>query len=90
MFSSSSNVEELHVKEESRDKTFITNAVNLMKEHYADAEYNLERFCTRHGLQQDIGQQENAGPDGTAHRTVYEELPSERGATDDTGRIWEM
>ena len=31
MFSSSSNVEELHVKEESRDKTFITNAVNLMK-----------------------------------------------------------
>ena len=44
MFSSSSNVEELHVKEESRDKTFITNAVNLMKEHYADAEYNLERF----------------------------------------------
>ena len=44
MFSSSSNVAELHVKEESRDKTFITNAVNLMKEHYADAEYNLERF----------------------------------------------
>ena len=30
MFSSSSNVEELHVKEESRDKTFITNAVNLI------------------------------------------------------------
>lgn len=44
MFSASSNVEELHVKEESRDKTFITNAVNLMKENYADAEYNLERF----------------------------------------------
>ena len=44
MFSSSSNVEELHVKEEARDKTFITNAVNLMKEHYADAEYILERF----------------------------------------------
>lgn len=44
MFSASSNVAELHVKEESRDKTFITNAVALMKEHYADAEYNLERF----------------------------------------------
>ena len=39
------------------------------------------------GYTVDIGQQENAGPDGTAHRTVYEELPSERGATDDTGRI---
>ncbi len=44
MFSASSNVEELHVKEESRDKTFITNAVSLMKENYADSEYNLERF----------------------------------------------
>ena len=44
MFSASSNVDELHVKEESRDKTFITNAVNLMKENYADSEYNLERF----------------------------------------------
>ncbi len=44
MFSASSNIEELHVQEESRDKTFITNAINLMKEHYADSEYNLERF----------------------------------------------
>lgn len=44
MFSSSSNVEELHVREESRDKAFITNAVNLMTQHYADSEYNLECF----------------------------------------------
>lgn len=44
MFSASSKVEELHVKEESRDKTFITNAVNLMNTNYADPEYNLERF----------------------------------------------
>lgn len=44
MFSSSSKVEELHVREESRDKTFITNAVNLMTQHYADSEYNLECF----------------------------------------------
>lgn len=44
MFSASSKVEELHVQEESRDKTFITNAVNLMKENYADPEYNLECF----------------------------------------------
>ena len=44
MFSASSNIEELHVQEESRDKTFITNAINLMKENYADSEYNLERF----------------------------------------------
>ncbi len=44
MFSASSNVEELHIQEESRDKTFITNAVNLMKENYADADYNLDRF----------------------------------------------
>ncbi len=44
MFSASSNVEELHVREESRDKMFITNAVNLMTQHYADSEYNLECF----------------------------------------------
>jgi len=44
IFSASSNVEELHIQEESRDKVFITNAVNLMKENYADSEYNLERF----------------------------------------------
>lgn len=44
MFSASSNIEELHVQEESRDKTFIINAINLMKENYADSEYNLERF----------------------------------------------
>jgi signal transduction histidine kinase/ligand-binding sensor domain-containing protein/CheY-like chemotaxis protein/AraC-like DNA-binding protein len=44
MFSSSSNIEELHIQEESRDKTFITTAINLMKENYADSEYNLERF----------------------------------------------
>ena len=86
MFSSSSNVEELHVKEESRDKTFITNAVNLMKEHYADAEYNLERFVRDMATARHWSTR-NAGPDGTAHRTVYEELPSERGATDDTGGI---
>lgn len=44
MFSASSKVEELHVKEESRDKTFITNAINLMNRNFADPEYNLERF----------------------------------------------
>lgn len=44
MFSASSNVEELPIKEESRDKLFIMNAVNLMKANYADSEYNLERF----------------------------------------------
>ena len=35
MFSASSDVAELHVKEESKDKTFITRAVKLMKENYA-------------------------------------------------------
>lgn len=44
LFSASSNVEELNIQEESRDKTFIIKAVQLMQEHYADAEYNLERF----------------------------------------------
>lgn len=44
MFSASSKVEELHVREESRDKTFITNAVNLMTQNYADSEYTLECF----------------------------------------------
>ena len=86
MFSSSSNVEELHVKEESRDKTFITNAVNLMKEHYADAEYNLERFVRDMGYSKTLVNKKNAGPHRATYRTVYEELPSERGATNDTGR----
>lgn len=44
IFSASSNVEELHLQEKSRDKAFITNAVNLMKENYADSAYNLDRF----------------------------------------------
>lgn len=44
MFSASSNVSELHVREESRDKIFVTNAVNLMTANYAESEYNLERF----------------------------------------------
>jgi signal transduction histidine kinase/ligand-binding sensor domain-containing protein/DNA-binding response OmpR family regulator len=44
MFSASSNIDELHVQEESRDKIFITTAVNLMTKNYADPEYNLERF----------------------------------------------
>jgi signal transduction histidine kinase/DNA-binding response OmpR family regulator len=44
MFSAGCDVEELHIREESRDKIFITNAVNLMAKNYADSEYNLERF----------------------------------------------
>lgn len=44
MFSASSDATELHVKEESKDKTFITRAVKLMKENYANSEYNLDRF----------------------------------------------
>lgn len=50
MFSASSNVEELHIQEESRDKVFITNAINLMKKNYADSEYNLERFVRDMGF----------------------------------------
>lgn len=49
MFSVSSSIEELHIKEESRDEIFITTAVNLMKENYADPEYNLERFVRNMG-----------------------------------------
>lgn len=44
MFSTNSKVEELHIKEESRDKTFIANAIGLMEKHYPEAEYNLECF----------------------------------------------
>lgn len=44
MFSASGDVAELHVKEESKDKTFIMRAVKLMKENYADSEYSLDRF----------------------------------------------
>lgn len=43
-FSTSSNVEELHIKEESKDQAFIAKAADLMKRHYADPEYTLENF----------------------------------------------
>lgn len=38
------DINRLPIREESRDKTFMSNAINLMKENYCDSEYNLERF----------------------------------------------
>mgnify|MGYP001025201939 FL=1 len=43
-FSASNDVGELHIKEESRDQQFISKALGLMKQHFADSEYNLECF----------------------------------------------
>lgn len=43
-FSACSKVEQLPIKEESRDKVFITNAIGLMEKNYADSEYNLDCF----------------------------------------------
>lgn len=44
MFSTSMNCETLNINASSKDNTFMTSAINLMKEHYADSDYNLERF----------------------------------------------
>ncbi|MDO4163370.1 MAG: two-component regulator propeller domain-containing protein [Bacteroides sp.] len=44
MFSTNSNIEELHIKEDSKDQQFIARAVELMTQHYADCNYNLECF----------------------------------------------
>lgn len=44
IFSASMNCEALNMDANSKDRTFMTTAINLMKEHYADSDYNLERF----------------------------------------------
>ena len=44
MFSSSSQIEELHIKEESKDSQFVRQALSLMEKNYADSQYNLESF----------------------------------------------
>ncbi|MBQ8674506.1 MAG: response regulator [Bacteroides sp.] len=43
-FSNSNRLEELHIKEQSRDENFVKQALQLMKEHYADPAYTLENF----------------------------------------------
>ena len=44
MFSSSSQIEELHIKEESKDSQFVRLVLSLMEKNYADSQYNLESF----------------------------------------------
>lgn len=44
LFSAGSRVEDIPVREESRDHRFLTRAAELMKENYADPEYNLDCF----------------------------------------------
>jgi len=44
MFSVSMDYETLNIGTDSKDNLFITNAIDLMKQYYADCEYNLERF----------------------------------------------
>ena len=44
MFSTSMSCEALNMDANSKDNTFMTSAIQLMKEHYADSDYNLERF----------------------------------------------
>lgn len=36
--------EKLPIREESRDKVFMTKAIELMKENYSDADYTLDNF----------------------------------------------
>lgn len=44
MFSASSNVDDLPMKEESRDQVFIARALELMQKNYGDSEYVLDNF----------------------------------------------
>ncbi|MGL5273283.1 MAG: hybrid sensor histidine kinase/response regulator transcription factor, partial [Phocaeicola sp.] len=44
MFSTTSKIDELQVKEESRDQLFMKRAIELMNQYYHDSEYNLECF----------------------------------------------
>ena len=49
MFSTSGNLDQLPIQEESRDKLFVKKANQLMKEHYSDAQYGLEAFVSDMG-----------------------------------------
>lgn len=44
LFSSSTDIAALPLKEDSKDKKFMANAVELMKKNYGDCEYNLDAF----------------------------------------------
>lgn len=44
MFSVSSEVEALHIKEQSKDQAFVSNAIELMKKNYVNPEYGLDNF----------------------------------------------
>ena len=43
-FAVSADMGELGLQEDSRDKMFMQRAIDFMKQNYADAEYDLERF----------------------------------------------
>ena len=43
-FSVSGKVEDLNIKEDSRDRQFMNKAIGLMNVHYAEAEYDLDSF----------------------------------------------
>lgn len=46
MFAIRMNCDELNINEESKDKKFMTAAINLMKKHYGDSQYELDRFIS--------------------------------------------
>ena len=49
VFSTSMNCEALNINTASKDNDFMNTAIRLMKEHYPDSEYNLERFVREMG-----------------------------------------
>ena len=75
MFSTSMNCETLNINASSKDNTFMTSAINLMKEHYADSDYNLERFIRDMGIQQNLSQSEITIFDRAIHWSIHEKLP---------------
>ena len=70
---------EMGLIEESRDKVFMDRAMELMKLHYAEAEYGLDAFVRDMGYSKTLVNQKMQSLAGDAYRTVYEESQAGHG-----------
>lgn len=67
------DVSDLGLIEESRDKAFMDRAIALMKEHYAESEYGLDAFIRDMGYSKTLVNR-RCRIGRNSYRTVYEEL----------------
>ncbi len=53
-FSTTGDIKDLHLKESSKDRKFIEQAIGLMKQHYANPNYALENFVRDMGCSKTV------------------------------------